>query len=280
MISEIVHGLSFDKYRARPGLSISQLKEMARSPLHYRHALSNRKETPALALGQAAHCATLEPERFDASYSVWSRRTKSGNLAPRNGKHWNSFREANASRSIISEDEHAEATGIRDAVRAHPEAMKYLRTGSAEVSMFWGFNGRQCRGRIDWLHESEEIGTALVGLKSTRDCRQRPFGWQAERLGYHLQWAFYWDGWRALHGRTPDRVVEICVESKPPHAVAVYRIPDEVLQRGAEEYMTLLETLDECERANRWPGPNEAEQDLILPSRDYEEIEAIEYVDE
>lgn len=76
-------------------------------------------------------------------------------------------------------------------------------------------------------------------------------------------------------------MVEIVVESKPPHAVGVYVIPDEVLQLGAEEYLALLETLAECERAGKWPGPNVAEQVLILPSWVYgDEVGEIKYVDD
>lgn len=273
-------GLAFDKYRARPGLSITQLKEMLRSPKHYHYALTHPKDSAPFALGRAAHCATLEPHRFDADFAVWARRTASGNLAPRNGKQWDDFRDFAYGRDIITEDQQALALAIAGAVRSEPAAMKYLRTGSAEVSMFWRMFDRDCRGRVDWLHESSELGTVLVGLKTSQDCRFTQFSRQAKRLGYDLQWAYYADGWAAITGAYPDSVVEIVVESKPPHAVAVYVIPHEVLQAGTEQYVRLLEQLAECEQTNTWPGPHPTEQTLILPNwDDAEVIEGIEYVD-
>ena len=279
-IQTIEHGLPFDEYVKRPGVSISRLKELRRSPLHFHHAMNVPRESEPLTLGRAAHCAVLEPERYELEFVAWTRKTSGGNSAPRNGQHWDAFHEEHAGMNIITEEQHAEATGMRDAIRANTDAMKYLRAGNAEVSMFWSVMGQQARGRIDWLNIDPSLGTTIVGVKSTQDCRLFQFGRQAARLAYHLQWAYYFDAWKTLTGEIP-RMVEIVVESKPPHAVGVYVIPDEVLQLGAEEYLALLETLAECERAGKWPGPNVAEQVLILPSWVYgDEVGEIKYVDD
>jgi hypothetical protein len=105
----------------------------------------------------------------------------------------------------------------------------------------------------------------LVGLKTARDCRHFSFGNAAARMGYHLQWAYYFDGYMTITGAKP-KVVEIVVEAEPPHAVAVYRIPDDILDQGHEEYMELLDRLAECEGNDQWPGPCPEEQILTLPS--------------
>lgn len=273
-------GLTFAEYRARDGLSITTLKEMLRSPLHFRHARDNPKDSAPFALGRAAHCAVLEPHRFGIDFAVWDRRTASGAMAPRNGKQWEEFQDGAYGRDIITADQAALALDMAISVHRDRQAMKYLRTGLPEVSMFWRNGPFQCRGRIDWLHESRDLGTVLVGLKSTQDCRPFHFSRQAKRLGYELQWAYYHDGWQTITGRAPDRVVEIVVEAKPPHAVGVYVIPGEVLQAGTEQYLALLEQLDECQRTDFWPGPNRTEQILTLPTwGDAEQIEGIEYVD-
>jgi hypothetical protein len=65
-------------------------------------------------------------------------------------------------------------------------------------------------------------------------------------------------------------MVEIVVESKPPYASAVYRIPSDIIDQGRDEYLEALALLDECERKNEWPGPVVEEQDLSLPSWVYE----------
>lgn len=273
----VVHGMTFDDYIKRAGISITGLKHMRRSPLHYRHAMANRSDTAPMSLGRAAHCAVLEPERFEIDFVVWDRTTASGSSAPRNGQHWEKFKADNTGKEIVTADQMAEAVGMRDAVRGCSEAMKYLASGSPEVSIFWQMMGHSCRGRIDWLTEIDGEHV-LVGLKSARDCRLYQFGKQAANLAYHLQWAYYFDGWKAITGKAP-RMVEIVVEAKPPHAVTVYQIPDDVLQQGTEEYLELLEQLAECQRTNRWPGPSPVEQIMVLPSWVYGEELEIEYAE-
>src|SRR5256885_6932517 len=93
-----------DEYLAIEATSISRLKELRRSPLHYRHALEHPKETVPLRLGTAAHCATLEPERFGRQFAIWSRRSdKTGNLCPRTGQWWEAFEAQNRSEEHTSE---------------------------------------------------------------------------------------------------------------------------------------------------------------------------------
>ena len=43
----IVAGVDFAKYRAAAGVNVSSLKDLARSPLHYRYAKDNPKPTDA-----------------------------------------------------------------------------------------------------------------------------------------------------------------------------------------------------------------------------------------
>lgn len=258
----------WEEYVALPGDSITRLKELRRSPKHYQYRLKNPKETTALSLGKASHCAVLEPERFDRDHAIWSRRTESGNLGPRNGKWWDAFKLEHAGKTIITEDEHIDVMAIQRAVRSDPDAMRYLAAGDPEVTMQWTIWGRPCKGRADWLTTVDDR-PVVVGLKTARDCREFVFGSQAAKLGYHLQWAYYFDGYEGITGNRP-KMVEIVVESEPPYAVAVWVITDDIIQQGRDEYMVLLEQLAECERANSWPGPVVGEQNLSLPSWVYE----------
>lgn len=258
------------EYRALPGVSISQLKELKRSPKHYRYRLAHQKVTAPMTLGTAAHTAVLEPERFSREYAVWGERTKTGNLRPRNGKDWDAFAAQHTQRTIITADEYKDVLAIQEAVRGDAVAMRYLETGDPEVSMQWLHDGQARKGRLDWLtNVSEE--PVLVGLKTARDCRHFVFGSAAAKLGYHLQWAYYFDGFTSIKadGAVP-RVVEIVVESDAPHAVAVYEIPFDIMEQGREEYQDLLVQLAECETKNEWPGPITEEQILTLPSWVYQ----------
>lgn len=263
-IQSIQSRVPWDDYLRLPGCSITRLKELRRSPQHYLYRLKNPKESTALTLGRAAHCATLEPERFATDHAVWARRTASGNLGPRNGRYWDAFKADNPDKVIITEDEFGEVEAIQQAVRGNKDAMRYLSEGEPEVTMQWAVSRRQCKGRIDWLTRFAGHPVS-VGLKTARDCRHFAFGSQAARLGYHLQWAFYADGYRVIKGELP-KVVEIVVESAPPYAVVVYVIPDDILQQGFDEYLQLFDILDECEKNASFPGPAIGEQILTLPS--------------
>lgn len=254
-----------DVYHARPGISVSRLKELKHSPLKYRYRLDHPTTSAPMTLGTAAHCAVLEPERFEQEFAVWRRLSENGNACPRKGQYWDAFVLENAGKTIITQDEYALAMAMQKAVRADPIAMKYLAFGEPEVTMQHGNR----RGRADWITKMEGR-PFLVGLKTARDCRAMIFGSAAAKLGYPMQWAWYFDLYTALTGNEPE-VIEIVVESAPPHAVATYIINEDIILQGRDEYEKLLEVLARCEATGEWPGPTECEQVLTLPSWYYGE---------
>ena len=72
---EVYHGL-------KDIVSSSQLKELAKSPAHYKAALDAiNKRTPALEFGDAAHTFILQPKEFERRFitmplSIRTRRGK------------------------------------------------------------------------------------------------------------------------------------------------------------------------------------------------------------
>jgi hypothetical protein len=264
-------------YRSIQAHNISALKYLRVSPKHYRYALEHPKETKPMTLGTAAHCAVLEPERFERQFIVWDRRSDAGNLCPRKGQYWDAFVAEAGDRTVLLKDEVDAAKEMQAAVRGNPDAMRYLESGEPEVSMQWelhidgidNMHHFNCKGRADWL-TTVDGKPNLVGLKTARDHRHFVFGSAAAKLGYHLQFAYYHDGYKLITGKRP-RMVEIVVESNPPHDVAVYVIPDDIIDQGRDEYQTLLRLLAQCERANEWPGVYTSEQALTLPAWVYGE---------
>jgi len=254
-------------YDAIDAVSITRLKELRRSPQHYQYLLRNPKTSQPLTLGIASHVAVLEPERFERDFAIWNRMTDAGAMAPRRGQYWDDFCHAHGGKTILTPSEGELALCIAAAVRSDPIAMKYLETGDPEVTLRWQIGERDCKGRADWLtHLSGR--PYLVGLKTARDCRPMVFGSQCAKLGYHLQFAYYHDGFEAIRGEVPG-MVEIVVESAPPHAVAVYRITGDVIAQGRDEYLALLELLTRCETEHEWPGPVPVEHELTLPTWAY-----------
>jgi exodeoxyribonuclease VIII len=257
--------MTFQAYQAIDAVNWTTLKEMGRSPKHYRHRLETpREDTPALAMGRAAHTAVFEPDRFILDYAVFT--------GPRRaGKEWDAFAAANEGRTILKTEEYQRCLAIRDAVRAHPVAARYLASGMAEHTVRWTDEetGLACKGRADWV---APMLRALVDLKTTGDVNDRIFGHTAARLGYPGQLAFYYDGLR-LSGMDLEKVIIIAVESGAPHDVAVFRVDEDVLYTGREQYRGYLRRVAGCRKLGAWPGRYAEEQSLELPpwARDDEE---------
>jgi hypothetical protein len=235
--------MPFAEYAAIRAVNWSSLRNLAVSPLRYRHAATHpQADTPTMALGRLIHTATLEPELM-SGYAVWtggSRRT-------------NAYREWAAEqggREIVTAAEHEQALGAASAVWKHREARRLLRGGRTEVVLTWidPETRVRCKARLDHLR-----GGVLTDLKSTADIDARAFGRTAERLGYHAKLSFYRLGMAAL-GLAPEPVYIIAVEQTPPHDVAVYEVDEDTLFVGGLEARALLAHLKQCRRRRRWPG--------------------------
>src|SRR5260221_10872140 len=120
---------SFSKYLATPGINWSTLKEMGRSPLHYKFRLSHpREDSTELARGRAVHTATLEPDLFEKEYVVYPGKT-------RRGKKWDEFEVTyGAAYTILKQDERDKAMLCAEAIRKHPEASALLSEAEYEQS--------------------------------------------------------------------------------------------------------------------------------------------------
>jgi hypothetical protein len=273
MNGKIHRNITLADYAALPGVSITRLKSMGKSPKHYQYELAHPPSSPALSLGTLAHLAILEPARFESEVVVWGERTDGGKLRPKRGKDWEKFSEMHASSTICTEDVYMRVCAMRDAVKSDPNAGQYFAHGEPEVAMTWEDEetGMAMRGRVDWLSNEtydsdvDPLPAIIVGLKTTRDIRPALFGTQAARLGWHMQWACYHDGYERITGLTPS-MVEIAVESAPPHDVAVYTVPEDVLELGRADYRELLHKLKECQRTGQWPGACPNEQPCVLPT--------------
>lgn len=236
-----------------------------------------------MRLGTAAHCAVLEPERFVREFAVWTRRSENGNACPRKGQYWDAFAAENAGKLVLTEDEYHQAVTIAKAVRSDPLAMRYLESGEPEVTMQWTreltrpsgvASTFECRCRADWLMR---IGSEhfVVGLKTARDAAPFRFGAASYKLGYHLQWAFYHDGYEALTGVQPA-MKEIVVESDAPHDVVVYDIPTDVIEQGRADYETLLRQLADCHEHDEWYGAGQGREVILtLPTYAYEKLDDV-----
>lgn len=252
----IAPAVAFPDYAAIEAVNWSTLKEVQRSPLHFAHRVDNpREDTSRLAFGRAVHTAVLEPDRFPLEYVVWDG-------ARRAGAEWSAFALANANRTILRRDEYETALAVRDAVMGHKEAGRLLRRrGVAEQTITWTdkATGLACKARPDWM-----TGRTLTDLKTTGDVDAFAFGRVAARLCYHGQLGFYRMAARQVkRGKWAVRI--IAVEADAPHDVAVFKVPDDVLDLGEELAHDLLREVAECRDTGDWPGKYPGLQTLRMP---------------
>lgn len=245
--------MMYQRYHDIEATRASELKAIAKSPLHYEHLRKTPMDADYLRLGSAVHTAVLEPELFGTEYVIYS-----GGV--RNGKKWSTFKEEHAHRVILTEKQMTDALLMATAVRKHAIAGPLLRSGVPEQVAEWvdERTGVACKARVDWLNDCH------VSLKTTAETVPYRFNQQAARLKYHLTEAFHSDGLLAVTGeRRPVKI--IAVESKPPHDVAVYHVPEEVIAYGREAYEDALDLLIQCRESGDWPGVCPEEETLTLP---------------
>ena len=235
--------MPFCDYAAIRATNWSSLRNLAVSPLRYRHATTHpAADTAAMALGRLIHTATLEPELL-TEYAVWTGGSRRTNAY----KDWAAQQ---GNRELVTAADYVQALGAASAVWRHREARKLLRGGRTEAVITWidPETRVRCKARLDHLR-----GGVLTDLKSTADIDARTFGRTAQRLGYHGKVAFYRMGIAAL-GLAPGPAYIIAVEQTPPHDVAVYEVDEDILFVGGLEARALLARLKECRRRRRWPG--------------------------
>lgn len=254
-------------YHRHAAVSKSHLDLIARSPLHYwaRYLDPNRVEpepTASMKLGTAVHTLTLERDTWEERYIVApqvDRRTKEGKAL------WAEFEAEVQGRELISADDRALVSRMAEAVWRHPAAAMLLDwQGQAETTHMWvdANTGLECKCRPDWLTKD---GALVIDLKTTEDASPAGFRKSIAAYRYHCQSAWYLHGLEQATGRRPDQFIFICVEKKPPHAVAVYAADSEMIGIGYETAMRDLQRIAECKAAASWPGYGEEVQMIGLP---------------
>jgi hypothetical protein len=207
-------------------------------------------QTPALLFGAAFHCAALEPKRFAEAYAVepqFGDCRKSDNKTARD-----KWREANASRLLLSPEDAASITAMVASLHAHPLVGPMLSVGQPEATVLWRdqATGLRCKARPDLL--ATELSLCL-DLKSTGDATAGPFDRTVFSYLYHCQAAHYLEGLAAIE-RPVDHFIFGAVEKTPPFLVALYALDDESLDAGSRRNHRLMASMAECLRTGSWPG--------------------------
>lgn len=266
--------VSFDEYASWQAANASTLDCFRRSPAHAYHLMSTggKPRTKALELGWALHCAVLEPNRFERDFIVppkVDRRTKLGK------ETWARFEAQNPGAELVPQERHGQISSMRDSIFQNKIARELFESkGASEISILWedSVTAVRCKARIDRIAQVGEW-PIVIDLKTMAEATQGGFLRSAVRYSFALQAAHYLDGLETLcpspEGLPFRRFCFVCVESEPPHEVALYEFGQETLLEGAAMRARFLSQWKECIRSGSWPGYPETIECLDLPSWAY-----------
>ena len=257
------YSMSFAEYLASPAMSNSGLKLHRKSAAHWMAGRDPaEKPSDSLRRGTLLHTMALEIEHLGARYIV---KPEGMNFATKEGKAWRDAVPSGV--EIVNADEYRAATRQSTNLRALPEVGALLSNGHAEVSFFWidDATGIPCKGRADWVYRSP-AGVVLLDLKTCEDASPEGFSRACARYGYHMQAAWYSDGWRAATGENVLGFVFGAVESGWPHIASAYMLSDEDTEKGRAECRRLLAQHAECLRTDTWPGYVSTVTTITLPA--------------
>lgn len=256
--NDIKPGIYFDitneAYHAGPGVSKSQLDDIAVCPAFYqwrKAAPVDTEKTKALDMGTALHCRLLEPDEFKNRFIIvpeFNRRTTAGKEEEK------AFLEncANSGKTVMTAEDGRKLELMYGSVMAHPGCRALLEAeGKTESSIYWTDTetGELCRIRPDKFLTNSPL---ILDVKKVTDMSR--FARHVEEFRYHVQAAMYCEGWKAYSGETPRFAFLAVSESIDcgKYPVHLYILEDEHHDIGYSLFRRDLNTYHECKSSNKW----------------------------
>ncbi|HBE5201984.1 TPA: exodeoxyribonuclease VIII [Escherichia coli] len=252
----IYYGISNENYHAGPGVSKSQLDDIADTPALYlwrKNAPVDTTKTKTLDLGTAFHCRVLEPEEFSNRFIVapeFNRRTNAGKEEEKAFL----MECASTGKTVITAEEGRKIELMYQSVMALPLGQWLVESaGHAESSIYWEDpeTGILCRCRPDKIIPEFHW---IMDVKTTADIQRFKTAYYDYR--YHVQDAFYSDGYEAQFGVQPTFVFLVASTTIEcgRYPVEIFMMGEEAKQAGQLEYHRNLRTLADCLNTDEWPA--------------------------
>ncbi|WP_438375639.1 exodeoxyribonuclease VIII [Escherichia coli] len=252
----IYYGISNENYHAGPGVSKSQLDDIADTPALYlwrKNAPVDTTKTKTLDLGTAFHCRVLEPEEFSNRFIVapeFNRRTNAGKEEEKAFL----MKCASTGKTVITAEESRKIELMHQSVMALPLGQWLVESaGHAESSIYWEDpeTGILCRCRPDKIIPEFHW---IMDVKTTADIQRFKTAYYDYR--YHVQDAFYSDGYEAQFGVQPTFVFLVASTTIEcgRYPVEIFMMSEEAKLAGQLEYHRNLRTLADCLNTDEWPA--------------------------
>ena len=242
--------ISNSEYRKMDGVSSTELKQLLKTPAHYKYWKEHADElcTQSLLFGKAAHKYILETYDFYNEFAVapnFDRRTKEGKA------QYLLFCDQSEGKDIITQEQFEQIDAMRNAMLATPFVSKLIN-GEHELSYFWTDEdtGLKCKCRPDSINHKLKI---IVDYKTCDNAETENFMKQAIRLGYDLQAYMYQQGVKENLGEE-YLFVFIAQEKKPPYAVNILEADENFMASGKRIFNEMLNVYKQCSETGNWYG--------------------------
>jgi len=247
----LYHNLEEATYRREPGLSVSEAKNLLKSPKHFLWNREHKRQNDAMKFGSMAHAIILQEKAGE--YVVQP------DLRLKENKGW---KEANSTKQWAKQEDLDAAKAMQQSLKEHEDLGDLIGAGDAEVSAFATYLDLPIKGRFDRLIEVED-GWLILDLKCVSDASPEAFAKAVWNFGWHIQ-ARWYPLLAELSGLTNVRFMWAACEREGPYYCNAFMPSASMMAKGAEQMDGLIETYKRYE-AMGWPKRHGGIQEIDLP---------------
>lgn len=253
---EIVKEMSNSDYRAREGLSSSDIKMLLENPYKYKIGYKKPK-SENLALGSAVHSLILEPENFKRDFLIMP----DLNLRTKEGKEEKAKLEYEAESSgkiLIKDESYKKALDIVDNFKQR-SVFDMFKNGVAEVSFFSEINGIKCKARPDYFIQDKGIILDLKTTSQENGASPDNFLKAIANFKYYIQAKWY----MLLTGA--KEFYFVVLETESPYMLGVYELDKVSLDFAEKEILRAFEVFRNLDKF----------QSIFLDNLDYSKVQTL-----
>lgn len=281
-------GLSFDDYLQIPAVNASSLKPWLISPKYAKWREANPVETDSTMLGQAIHSYTLDDDfhekyaALDDTQLIEEILEKRPDLKTvRNSKDYKdavkNFADLNKHKTILKWDQMQTVVNSKRAIVGHPPVTAmHIDEDDAELTLVWQEQelGTLCKARLDCFNKQTGRITDLKTMA------KRPTVRAVERqvidYAYHIQYAWYMRGVRALHLHQAPWLRFIFVQTCDEFDVTVADPDEAMLDQGWRDAKRALAEMQHAQAIGEYRGVHPDPVSISLPDWAFDDTEIID----
>lgn len=246
-----------------PGWNSSVLKDFIRySPKKAMYMRSEKKESDALTVGSALHCAVLQKDKFDDMFIV----APEGMRRDPRTAAYKDFLFSAGNKKVLSQEEMRLVDSMAGTIGSNAAAQDLLKDGTYEKAIFWkdSDTGLTLKCKPDAI----SADGLLVDIKTCQSANPYVFGRACIDYGYDLSAAMYVDGLNA-NGISVSTMYFICIEKSAPYEIAIYHFSDQDIELGRAKYKKAAGIISKCMESGVFPGYPEESRAIVLPTWAY-----------